>query len=69
MKASVFYVDMDGLHDGQAIKTIISDLQPRKLVSGQVSAFELPAKYRYRSWFVRLQRLQSRLYHLSKVHT
>jgi hypothetical protein len=28
----VFYVDMDGLHDGQAIKTIVSDLQPRKLV-------------------------------------
>lgn len=35
MRASVFYVDMEGLHDGQAIKTIISDLQPRKLVSPQ----------------------------------
>jgi cleavage and polyadenylation specificity factor subunit 2 len=34
LKASVFYVDMDGLHDGQTIKTIIADLQPRKLVSG-----------------------------------
>jgi len=32
LKASVFFVDMEGLHDGQAIKTIISDLQPRKLV-------------------------------------
>lgn len=32
LKASVFYVDMDGLHDGQTIKTIIADLQPRKLV-------------------------------------
>lgn len=32
LRASVFYVDMDGLHDGQAIKTIISDLQPRKVV-------------------------------------
>ena len=32
LKASIFYVDMDGMHDGQAIKTIISDLQPRRLV-------------------------------------
>jgi len=32
LKASMFSVDMDGLHDGKAIKTIISDLQPRKLV-------------------------------------
>ncbi|BEJ17650.1 hypothetical protein CspHIS471_0610510 [Cutaneotrichosporon sp. HIS471] len=31
-RASVDYVDMDGMHDGQAIKTIIADLQPRKLV-------------------------------------
>jgi cleavage and polyadenylation specificity factor subunit 2 len=31
-RASVEYVDMDGMHDGQAIKTIIADLQPRKLV-------------------------------------
>ena len=33
LQASVFYVDMEGLHDGQAIKTIIGDLQPRKIVS------------------------------------
>ena len=33
LQASVFFVDMDGLHDGQAIKTIIGDLQPRKMVS------------------------------------
>jgi cleavage and polyadenylation specificity factor subunit 2 len=32
LHASVDYVDMDGLHDGQAIKTIIADLQPRKLI-------------------------------------
>ncbi|WWC88746.1 uncharacterized protein L201_003659 [Kwoniella dendrophila CBS 6074] len=32
LKASVFFVDMEGLHDGQSIKTIISDLQPRKLI-------------------------------------
>lgn len=32
LHASIEYVDMDGLHDGQAIKTIIADLQPRKLV-------------------------------------
>lgn len=32
LKASIEYVDMDGMHDGQAIKTIIADLQPRKLV-------------------------------------
>lgn len=33
LRASIEYVDMDGMHDGQAIKTIIADLQPRKLVS------------------------------------
>ncbi|KAL7423212.1 hypothetical protein Q5752_002512 [Cryptotrichosporon argae] len=32
LRASVWYVDMEGQHDGQAIKTIVSDLQPRKLV-------------------------------------
>ncbi|WVR06284.1 hypothetical protein IAU60_003314 [Kwoniella sp. DSM 27419] len=32
LRASVFFVDMEGLHDGQSIKTIISDLQPRKLI-------------------------------------
>ncbi|WVQ80726.1 hypothetical protein IAT38_002831 [Cryptococcus sp. DSM 104549] len=32
LKASIFFVDMEGLHDGQSIKTIISDLQPRKLI-------------------------------------
>jgi cleavage and polyadenylation specificity factor subunit 2 len=32
LHASVEYVDMDGLHDGQAIKTIIADLQPRRVV-------------------------------------
>ena len=32
LKATVTFVDMEGLHDGQAIKTIIGDLQPRKLV-------------------------------------
>lgn len=32
IRASVQHIDMDGLHDGQAIKTIISDLQPRQLV-------------------------------------
>jgi len=32
VRAQLLYVDMDGLHDGQAIKTIISDLQPRQLV-------------------------------------
>jgi hypothetical protein len=32
IRASVLHIDMDGLHDGQAIKTIISDLQPRQLV-------------------------------------
>ena len=32
LKASVFYVDMEGIHDGQAIKTIISDLQPRRMI-------------------------------------
>lgn len=32
LRASVFYVDMDGLHDGAAIKTIVTDLQPRQLV-------------------------------------
>ncbi|WRT67711.1 uncharacterized protein IL334_004683 [Kwoniella shivajii] len=32
LKASIFFVDMDGLHDGQSIKTIIADLQPRKLI-------------------------------------
>lgn len=32
MKAMIGFVDMEGLHDGQSIKTIISDLQPRKLV-------------------------------------
>jgi cleavage and polyadenylation specificity factor subunit 2 len=37
LRASVFYVDMEGLHDGQAIKTIIPDLQPRKLVRNSVS--------------------------------
>jgi cleavage and polyadenylation specificity factor subunit 2 len=35
VRASLFYVDLEGLHDGQAIKTIIPDLQPRKLVCGQ----------------------------------
>lgn len=33
VRATLLHVDMDGLHDGQAIKTIISDLQPRQLVS------------------------------------
>lgn len=42
LKASVFYVDMDGIHDGQAIKTIIADLQPRKLVSGTEISVGLP---------------------------
>ncbi|KAK8858512.1 hypothetical protein IAR55_002739 [Kwoniella newhampshirensis] len=32
LRASVFFVDMEGLHDGQSIKTIIADLQPRKLI-------------------------------------
>ncbi|OCF33419.1 cleavage and polyadenylation specificity factor subunit 2 [Kwoniella heveanensis BCC8398] len=32
LRASIFFVDMEGLHDGQSIKTIISDLQPRKLI-------------------------------------
>ncbi|WVW84589.1 hypothetical protein I302_106623 [Kwoniella bestiolae CBS 10118] len=32
LRASLFFVDMEGLHDGQSIKTIISDLQPRKLI-------------------------------------
>ncbi|OWT40034.1 cleavage and polyadenylation specificity factor subunit 2 [Cryptococcus neoformans] len=32
MKAMIGFVDMEGLHDGQSIKTIISDLQPRKLI-------------------------------------
>ncbi|ORY31385.1 beta-lactamase-like protein [Naematelia encephala] len=31
-KASVAFVDMEGLHDGQAIRTILSDLQPRKMI-------------------------------------
>lgn len=42
LKASVFYIDMDGMHDGQAIKTIISDLQPRKVVRPSLClAFDL----------------------------
>ncbi|WVO19165.1 uncharacterized protein IAS62_000443 [Cryptococcus decagattii] len=32
LKAMIGFVDMEGLHDGQSIKTIISDLQPRKLI-------------------------------------
>ncbi|WVF69249.1 hypothetical protein IAT40_004025 [Kwoniella sp. CBS 6097] len=32
LRASIFFVDMEGLHDGQSIKTIITDLQPRKLI-------------------------------------
>ncbi|WWD18400.1 hypothetical protein CI109_102850 [Kwoniella shandongensis] len=32
LRSSVFFVDMEGLHDGQSIKTIIADLQPRKLI-------------------------------------
>ncbi|TYJ58918.1 hypothetical protein B9479_000351 [Cryptococcus floricola] len=32
MKAQIGFVDMDGLHDGQSIKTIVNDLQPRKLI-------------------------------------
>ncbi|KAK4684802.1 cleavage and polyadenylation specificity factor subunit 2, partial [Tremellales sp. Uapishka_1] len=38
VRADVFFVDMEGLHDGQAIKTIISDLQPRKLILVRSSA-------------------------------
>ncbi|KAK1925358.1 beta-lactamase-like protein [Papiliotrema laurentii] len=32
LKASIFYVGMEGVHDGEAIKRIISDLQPRKMI-------------------------------------
>lgn len=32
LHASIAYVDMSGLHDGQAIRTIVADLAPRKLV-------------------------------------
>ncbi|ORX40182.1 putative cleavage and polyadenylation specificity factor subunit [Kockovaella imperatae] len=44
LHASVFFVDMDGLHDGQAIKTIIGDLQPRKIIlvrSSKETTFDL----------------------------
>jgi hypothetical protein len=33
LKCSIFYVDMEGLHDGRAIKTIIPSLNPRRVVS------------------------------------
>nr|ODO01039.1 cleavage and polyadenylation specificity factor subunit 2 [Cryptococcus depauperatus CBS 7855] len=33
LKAKLFFVDMEGLIDGQSIRTIVSDLQPRKLAS------------------------------------
>lgn len=36
LKASIFYVDMEGVHDGEAIKRIISDLQPRKMVRSRL---------------------------------
>lgn len=33
LAASIEYVDMDGMCDGQALKSIIASLQPRKMVS------------------------------------
>lgn len=32
LHASIAYIDMAGVHDGQAIRTIVADLAPRKLV-------------------------------------
>ncbi|GHJ86659.1 hypothetical protein NliqN6_3061 [Naganishia liquefaciens] len=32
LKCSIFYVDMEGLHDGRAIKTIIPSLNPRRVI-------------------------------------
>ena len=33
MGCEIFYVDMEGQHDGRAIKTIVPQLNPRQVVS------------------------------------
>ena len=57
LQASVFYVDMEGLHDGQAIKTIIGDLQPRKIVGFiKTPTSSNHAHVSFRCWSDRLPR-------------
>ena len=42
MRCGLYYIDMEGLNDGRAVKTIVPQVNPRRLVSPQAREYFSP---------------------------